>query len=133
MKIKTSEQSDLTLDLAVAKCKGITGLVLRGTYLHYPPGQFSDEEAYSPSTDWELGGPIVDMLIEEGWTFAKADFNLGIKCFRFVEGDIQYQYGATILIAAMRSFVFGRLGNEVEFPEAICHTKSTQRVHVRPF
>lgn len=74
---------------------------------------------YCPSTDWAQGGPIIDELIQQGFTHEKADFGMGIKFWRVVDGEPQFARGPTTLIAAMRCYVVSKLGDEVDVPEEL--------------
>jgi len=109
MKIKTSDLSGIALDWAVAKCDGIMVNVhygFRGSYIVY------NSDVYKPSSNWSQGGPIIEReRIElqpiyqhewEAWIFDKA----------FIEGD-------TPLIAAMRTHVASKLGEEIEVPDEL--------------
>ena len=92
--MKTDELRGITLDWAVAKCKG---------ELEYWP-----EIEYS--TDWAQGGPIIDReKIATAWHLT-----------RWVawRGVIEHP-GPTPLIAAMRCYVASRLGNDIEIPEEL--------------
>ena len=69
-----------------------------------------DPERYSPSTDWGIGGPIIERerlcvaFTSGGWR-------------GLMSGDNQFpSFGPTPLIAAMRCFVAGKLGEEGELP-----------------
>jgi hypothetical protein len=100
MKIKTSELTGETLDWAVDMAKG----------LKFGTGA-------SNSTDWRIGGPIIEMERmclsppgpkgENGWTATR------FRTHRH-EG-----VGPTPLIAAMRCFVASKLGDEVDVPEEL--------------
>ena len=92
-KSKTSElQGAAALDYAVAKCSGPTMMA------------FFKRKEYTPSTDWEQGGPIIerekiDVCVDnDGW------FTWYAK-----KGDVE-RGGATPLIAAMRCYVASKLG-----------------------
>lgn len=62
---------------------------------------------YSPSTDWAIGGPIVD---REGITCER-------QCRQWRSGILECRsYGKTALVAAMRSIVALRVGLVVEIP-----------------
>ncbi len=108
MKRKTNELIGAALDWAVAHIEEAsigmgyyTGMVARGTY--------------SPSTDWTLGGPIIE---QEGIQLHVDELRtewLG-SCW----GYPSCQYGPTPLIAAMRCYVASKLGDEVEVPDEIC-------------
>ena len=126
MKIKTSELTREALNVAVAKCKG--GEFHMRTYRGDSPGNpfpaiqwdcdWQELSAYSPSTDWSQGGPIIEReLIEVGRQHGE-----WIACINAPEnGDWEStgQYGPTPLIAAMRCYVASKLGDEVELPEEL--------------
>jgi hypothetical protein len=108
--MKTSELTGAALDWAVARCEG----VINGDGLDVG---FILEGGYSPSTDWAQGGPIIereeiDTSCIEGpedlkWEAIKLTKNgRSVFCFK----------GPTPLIAAMRTFVASKLGDEVEIP-----------------
>jgi Protein of unknown function (DUF2591) len=101
MKIKTSELTGAALDLEVAKCEA-TSL-----------------PAYSYSTNWLFGGPIIE---REGLTitYMGCDFENEWKA-RLGNGHWQGKdaHGPTPLIAAMRCYVASKLGNEVEIPDGL--------------
>ena len=133
MKIKTSELKGSALDWAVAKCEGGYDLRLVSTYGTKTAWQYTmrDEEDNlradhfyladtSYSTDWQLGGPIIereDIAVwpdaEEGGWFASSGGGRGTD----------YK-GPTPLIAAMRCYVASKLGDEVEVPDEL--TKGTK-------
>jgi hypothetical protein len=107
--MKTSELTGAALDWAVAKCKG---------ELEYWP-----EIEYS--TDWAQGGPIIEqerlhILQRAGETVWCATFSelkpkpdgTGL-CFLFEQGP-------TPLIAAMRTYVASKLGDDdIDVPEEL--------------
>lgn len=105
--MKTNELIGVALDLMVSKCDGretwhdCCQILLVG-----------DDEPYKPSTDWAQGGPIIERE--------------GIKLYRgqtgawwsATESDPHHPVsGPTPLVAAMRCYVIGILGDEVEVPE----------------
>ncbi len=74
-----------------------------------------DPQPFSPSTDWRIGGPIIERE--------------GINPFSYVHDGARYwaahmQGGyptateghKSLLVAAMREFVVSKLGDEVELP-----------------
>lgn len=80
-------------------------------YLH------GDTEGFSPSTNWAQGGPIIEreeIALAPGynWEATKEIEYRG-------EADYCVQHGPTPLIAAMRSYVCGNLGDEIEIPEEL--------------
>jgi hypothetical protein len=111
--VKTSELKGAALDWAVAKCEGATD-----EWDGYKPffwrgvaciriGGFDVE--YTPSTDWALGGPIIE---REGIAIAAhldGDEWIAENYWREVT-----QTGPTPLIAAMRCYVASCLGDEVD-------------------
>jgi hypothetical protein len=74
-----------------------------------------DDVQYSPSTDWSIGGPIIERE--------------KIELVPSVDGKVWYAESLdrqarvercpTPLIAAMRCFVASKLGDEVEIPEKL--------------
>jgi hypothetical protein len=114
MKIKTSELQGVALDWAVAKCEGIE--LSNGCYNRLlVDGRMSAGQKmltpYNPSTDWALGGPIIErekMTLE--WT--------GEDWMAYIRHDEEY-FGPTPLIAAMRCYVVSQLGDEVELPDEL--------------
>jgi hypothetical protein len=115
MLIKTSELTDKALGFAVAT-------------IEYPEPDYEENDRlvyvwgdvdfhFSPSTDWQQGGPIIDReriqlrIDEHGNDFA----------VQWIEG-IGYGPrvdGPTPLIAAMRCYVASKLGDEVEIPDEL--------------
>ena len=99
--MKTSELQGAALDWAVAKCSGTTMMA------------FFTRNEYTPSTDWEQGGSIIEReKIQTGW-----DGDQWIAKYEI--GDGTWQSGPTALIAAMRCFVKSKLGDEIDTPEAM--------------
>ena len=87
---------------------------------------FFKRNEYTPSTDWEQGGPIIERekltvapndqktyVGQEAWTAYR------IETLFTDQGDKEYQTGSTPLIAAMRCYVASKLGAEVEIPEGL--------------
>jgi hypothetical protein len=85
----------------------------------------------SPSTDWSQGGPIIERekinlsvdyqddalsldMIPIGW---KA--NLWNNSVPGTPGFLQWAYGPTPLIAAMRCYVASKLGDNIEIPKEL--------------
>lgn len=132
MKVKVSNLTGYALDWAVAKCEAE-----RKKFPIYP--EFVD----TYSTDWALGGPIIDRedisivcvegeyipelrsyskyyVAEKGKNTAETvygsqgdDFG---NCFQICEGAIK---GETALIAAMRCYVVSKLGEVIDIPEEL--------------
>ena len=101
MKIKTSELTGAALDWAVAKGEG------------HDMDYFQVVDAYSPSTDWALGGPLIErekialVVYWDGRWVAEPE-------------EAVESVGPTPLTAAMRCLVARKIGDEVEVPEELC-------------
>ena len=75
---------------------------------------------YDPSSDWAIGGPI----IEREWIEIvpwpnESDENLRWRATQHDVPGVLSVTGPTPLIAAMRCYVASKLGDEVEVPEAL--------------
>ena len=71
----------------------------------------TNDEQYSPSTEWSQGGPIIErekITISDSLESWAAGYN----------GTLRY-FGPTPLIAAMRCFCCSKLGETVEVPEEL--------------
>ena len=100
--MKTSDLTDTALDWAVARCEGVikgdaldTGFILEG--------------AYTPSTDWAQGGPIIEregISLMDGWS-------------AYTENLRNLHQGPTPLIAAMRCYVASQLGDDIDIPDTL--------------
>ena len=130
--MKTSELTGAQLDWAVAKAEGKTPKVdctaFRNTFKYciYLGWSYDNEGRdsiieYSPSTNWLLGGPIieregivVDIRKEYGWIAAREFWYLENK-----EDHDLCSTGETYLIAAMRCYVALKLGDDVEIPKEL--------------
>ena len=99
--MKTSELRGTALDWAVAKIEG--ALLECG----------SVPDHFTPSTDWALGGPIIE---REGISVCPDE--IAPWCAYFDNGSAEYVFytGKTPLIAAMRCYVASKLGEEVALP-----------------
>ena len=118
--MKTSELTGTALDWAVAKAdenlypSGDVRLV-DGRVITISAGgheQTDHWSRYSPSTDWAIGGLIIDIEKiaigfdpKEGWIGMDMDGN--------------YFMGTTPLEAAMRCYAIAKLGAEIEIPEEL--------------
>jgi len=100
MHIRAIDLARDKLDHAVAQCED--------EWVCFRMGRIEDgcNEPYSPSTDWQIGGPIIEReKITLEWT--------GENWMAYIRHDEEF-FGATPLIAAMRCFVASRLGDTVE-------------------
>ena len=81
------------------------------------PKQSGYTLAFCPSTDWALGGPIIErerILIQPEISKEGAGNAWSAIAISGVE-----QYGPTPLIAAMRCYVVAKWNHEVEIPEEL--------------
>ena len=111
--IKVSEAKDIVLDYLVAVCE------------KDPDGWWSDyKHGYinSSSTDWTLGGPIIEreqLSVGTRYTSDQIYHDADVLCWaRNAIGGF-LKYGPTPLIAAMRCYVASKLGDEVEVPDEL--------------
>ena len=127
--MKTNELTGAALDWAVSQCEGLNPLLVSSfeggcveglagypfVYLHEPMKHNIAAPAfytgYTPSASWWLGGEIIARerisLIDQGG-----------DCWLATCGWTE-MFGDTYLIAAMRSYVASKLGNEVQIPEEL--------------
>jgi hypothetical protein len=144
--MKTSELTGAALDWAVTKCELVAGTMTENAqdwksglplYQHghlFGAGilqigtlnQATGEPwvfhgpgcAFSPSTDWSQGGPI----IERERIFVRPKTVGGWRCWIYDgkgEGIKFDQHGPTPLIAAMRCYVASKLGDNIDIPEEL--------------
>lgn len=112
MKMQTSDLTGAALDWAVAKCEGIGEVDKFGGVWVPMPKEPHFNEAYTPSTNWAQGGPIIEReKIELGRTQTE---------WRAQRYDVHcVAYGPTPLIAAMRCYVASKLGDTVDVPDEL--------------
>lgn len=127
MKIKVSETTNTHLDWLVAKC-----LTLAASNGNQKLVELIDpEQMGSASTDWSVGGPIIDReginlrapgdaKRPDGTVVLKIDYWYArVTRYHSKNGTEYVQNGPTALIAAMRCYVASRLGDEVEVPDEL--------------
>jgi hypothetical protein len=131
MKIKTSELTGAALDWAVAHVQRKFNqgpskyfrLIDGEIHLRYCGAVLN--EAYSPSTNWVQGGPIIereDLCIGRKYQCDLAYCPLNDPAIDFwarTTAGGYLSYGPTHLIAAMRCYVLSKLGGEVEIPKEL--------------
>lgn len=132
MKIKTADLIDQTLDYAVAICRG------KGIEFDCPSDPWLTVDgiadrplhSYTPSTDWLIGGPIIDRegisIVQEaeyGWWQAAIKVQLGSMFGTDLCGSHR-QEGPTALVAAMRCYCCAKLGEYVDIPEELCQQQN---------
>lgn len=129
--IKTSELSGAALDLAVGIALGWVTYpddsIERGDTFHCEPekapfGKILKVKDFLPSTDWGQGGPIIEYegiktLKCNDLYFPKGNENGDYwePCYK-ASYKQKTEYGTSTLIAAMRCFVAGNLGDVIELP-----------------
>lgn len=121
MKIKTSELTGAALDWAVAKCESKIEIGVYGTpelhegKLHLRYCDAFLQAAYTPSTYWEQGGPIIERewidmhCVNDSLWEAECPANCGLAM----------QNGPTPLTAAMRCYVASKMGDEIDIPQEL--------------
>jgi hypothetical protein len=117
--MKTSELTRAALDWAVAKAKRIE--LSHGCYNRLlVDGRMSAGQKmlapYNPSTDWEQGGPIIEL---EGINLRALSGALWEAETWSAEGGQYLLDGPTPLVAAMRCYVASKLGDEIELPDEL--------------
>lgn len=126
MKIKTNSLTGVQLDWIVAKCEGYECEFddeVSGPWLVPQEGYLHDEKplaAYSPSTNWHQGGPILRRERPDLTLWAnESDENLRWQAIQFDTANVIKAEGPTALVAAMRCYVASKLGDVVEIPEEL--------------
>jgi hypothetical protein len=124
VEVKTSELIGPALDYAVALAIGETGPEIGRDGIVYckrplpvgPEGWFM--HAFSPSTDWGRGGPLLDRfdIALNGGHDGNADCIFATLRAVPVTAPYRTGCGPTRLIAAMRSIVAAKLGDTVKVP-----------------
>jgi hypothetical protein len=104
--MKTSELSGAALDWTVTRCDcpevDLNYFLAMHNHYNYP------NEAFNYSTNWALGGEIIEREGIALYLYGDAEWNAHV-------GNKE-SIGATPLIAAMRVYVASKLGDEVEIP-----------------
>jgi len=114
--MRTSELQGAALDWAVAQCEEYETLICRGKL-----ETLFTENGWTPSTNWEQGGPIVEReKISIEYMARAGDAGVDVWVATRIEGPaVSEKQGPTPLIAAMRCYVAGELGDEIEVPEEL--------------
>jgi hypothetical protein len=126
--MKTYDLIGTALDWAVAKAENeiveigdvTSAYVVIGKCLEWP-GHTDDFGimCYAPSTDWSIGGPIIEreLITLEGDTTFKEWRAIHPK--HYAGPPYASAGGETLLIAGMRAFVRSQLGDEIDIPEEL--------------
>lgn len=103
MKYKVSELEGPLLDAAVAKAEGCLAPIPGTESGEWLPGQ-----NLATSSDWTSGGPIIEReRIDIRWWG-------GSVCAASTDDLFPYFQHSSVLVAAMRAYVYGKLGNEID-------------------
>ena len=102
MKIKVSASTPIQLNWLVAKCAKKLPISHQASSRHW----------WSPSTNWNHGGPIIERERIDVFSISNGNGWCAQSDVRVYNG-----YGPTPLIAALRCFVASKLGDEVDIPE----------------
>lgn len=114
MKHKTAELTGPLLDAAVALAEGRNiRLSADRCYVSSPGGFDTCIADYRPSTDWRIGGPIIEREQIELEVTAVGDWVASVSAWTGGSGWFE---GPKPLIAAMRAYVASKLGPEVTLP-----------------
>jgi hypothetical protein len=114
--MRTSELTGAALDWAVAECERLEVYFDNGAVCLVGQPFDSAYPYWNPSVNWAQGGPIIERE-EIGINFVHGDWVADTVNM----DDIyeQVEYGDTPLIAAMRCYVAGKLGREIDVPEEL--------------
>lgn len=121
MKIKTSELTGAALDWAVAVAQGWR--LIDGEWRSSEPafegdslGKLVAGSAYSPSTSWAQGGPLIE---SHAVSVECTDDQLPRSAWRWQAtiAEKSYALGQSPLIAAMRAIVLFKMGETVDVPD----------------
>lgn len=127
MKIKARELEGAELDWAVAQVTGVELDIIEmpsgpphiGLKGRTPDGW---PRAYSPSTDWNQGGPLIEQNDVTLSPNIGDQYGAHERWHALVPTSAtsgRSAMGPTPLVAAMRALVFARLGDEVEIPDEL--------------
>jgi len=120
MKVKVSEATGQVLNWLVMLARGGAAVTLDEDRWIVRDG-IADMplHAFTPSTDWSQGGPIIEWE-EIEWCIHNNEGGTPVVWKAWPYADIGAEgFGPTTLIAAMRCYVTARLGDEVDVPEEL--------------
>ena len=132
MKIKVSEATPIQVNWLVAKCEslclgtdpfGLAPIIAAPIFV----------QNYKPSTDWSVGGPIIEregIDIQQVFCYMEGSFSEPCwwQAIRHTKGgpiNPPKQIADTPLIAAMRCYCCAKLGEFVEIPEGLCQQENS--------
>lgn len=113
--MKTNELIGAALDWAVAKCEGEEVRLIKGQL-----ETLWTDNGYKPSTNWALGGPIVEREgVDIDCVRCDGKINGWIAALPLF-GEAKYEEPSpTPLIAAMRCYVASKLGDDIDLPKEL--------------
>ena len=125
MKYLVRELKGALLDAAVAKAARVSGRIIDQSettiamsapeeFRRADEGHYEDWAPWSPSTDWRIGGPIIDRECMRSSKY-EAELYPG-QPWHYWTPSNHFGHGPTPLMAAMRAYVASKLGDEVEIP-----------------
>lgn len=119
--MKTAELTGAALDWAVMKCEGLSGHICTpNAYPHVLRLKGKLGHNYNPSTDWALGGPIIEREEICFMPILEDDNSTSWAADKRIDNIFDQRFtGQTPLIAAMRCYVASKLGDEVDVPEKL--------------
>ena len=125
--MKTSDLTGTILNWAVARAEG-EQIVIRHSDVFYADSQFGPEGIYCPDHSWDQAGPIIERYGIR-WNKDGDQYYAWIGGHEYVdplhEGMMEgvpqivwdaFQYGDTLLTAAMRCVVEKEFGDEIDIP-----------------
>lgn len=120
MKVKVSKTKNKQLNWMVAKALGFVKISVWDDGIFVcKKHSFEDSLLWQPTVDPSQGYPIIEEELLSPTPLLDANCALiRWECYDW-KGKGEEFYGATALIAAMRTFVSSRLGDEVEIPEGV--------------
>jgi len=124
IEVHTPTLNGAALDWAVSKVEGRKVEIVRGGTYGRPDTLWfiatEGGQAYSPSKDWVLGGPLLDKhctsfgVVQDGSASRWRSF-----AYRAETGMSRIAGGESILIAACRAIVTLNLGDTVQVPKEL--------------
>lgn len=114
MKIKVSEATNNQIDWLVTICEGFDALAYEIKRKAQNRPSWQAAPLWSVSTNWEQAGPIIE---REGITLSKTAHGFWEAYKRPAPLEECYQVHDAPLIAAMRCYVFSKMGEVVEIPD----------------
>lgn len=124
IEVHTPTLSGAALDWAVANVEGRKVEILRGGSYGRPDTLWfvatEGGQAYAPSKDWVVGGPLIEMRIEYLESFAdRTEWDACCWGSEVPHPSLYAEQGETPLVAACRAIVAAKLGDTVQVPKEL--------------